>query len=66
MARTQLPDGPWQDLAIDYLGPLPTWEYLFAAVHYHSRWCEVDITKSLTAEQSVRSLKKFFPTYRIQ
>ena len=41
MARTQLPDGPWQDLAIDYLGPLPTGEYIFVAVDYYSRWYEV-------------------------
>ena len=63
MARTQLPDGPWQDLAIDYLGPLPTGEYVFVAVDYYSRWYEVNITKSPTAEQTVRSLKKFFATH---
>ena len=63
MARTQLPDGPWQDLAINYLGPLPTGEYIFVAVDYYSRWYEVDITKSPTAEQTVRSLRKFFATH---
>ena len=63
MARTQLPDGPWQDLAIDYLGPLPTGEDIFVAVDYYSRWVEMDITKLPTAEQTVRSLRNFFATH---
>ena len=27
--RTKLPQGPWQDLACDLLGPLPSGDYVF-------------------------------------
>ncbi|KAL9962009.1 hypothetical protein ACROYT_G031061 [Oculina patagonica] len=32
MKRTELPTQPWQDLAADLLGPLPTGEYLLVVV----------------------------------
>ncbi|CAC5409522.1 unnamed protein product [Mytilus coruscus] len=43
--RTQLPDGPWQDLCADLMGPFPTGEYVFVVVDYYSRWQEVAILK---------------------
>ncbi|CAC5397381.1 unnamed protein product [Mytilus coruscus] len=33
--RTQLPDGPWQDLCADLMGPFPTGEYVFVVVDYY-------------------------------
>lgn len=32
---TPLPDSPWQDLAIDLLGPLPTNHYILVVVDYY-------------------------------
>ena len=34
---TRLPERPWQDLALDLLGPLPTGEHLLVLVDYFSR-----------------------------
>ena len=34
---TALSTGPWRDLTIDLLGPLPTGESILVVVYYHSR-----------------------------
>ena len=34
---TKMPESPWQDLALDLLGPIPTGEYLLVLVDYFSR-----------------------------
>jgi len=34
--RTELPEGPWQHLAADLLGPLANGDYLFVAIDYYS------------------------------
>ena len=34
---TRLPESPWQNLALDLLGPLPTGEHLLVLVDYFSR-----------------------------
>ena len=38
MARTELPSAPWQHLAADLLGPLPSGDYVFVIVDYYSRF----------------------------
>ena len=37
---TPLPHGPWQDLAIDLLGPLPSGDSLLVVVKYFCRYYE--------------------------
>lgn len=44
MRRRELPAKPWIDVAIDYLGPLPSGHYLLVIVDYFSRYKEVKIT----------------------
>ena len=41
MQRVEPPSGPWQDVAIDVLGPLPSGENLLVVVDYYSRFFEV-------------------------
>ena len=38
MQRVQPPSGPWQYLALDFLGPFPTGESLLVTVDYYSRF----------------------------
>ena len=33
LSMLPLPDGPWSEISIDFCGPLPTGEYLWAATH---------------------------------
>ena len=57
---TPLPTGPWRDLAIDLLEPLPTGESILAVVDYYSRYYEVDILKSTVASKLISSLEEMF------
>ena len=43
---TTLPSGPWRDLAVDLLGPLPTRESILVVIDYYNRYYEVVIMKS--------------------
>lgn len=60
LRRKELPTGPWDDVAVDFLGPLPSGEYLFIVVDYYSRYQEIEIMTSTTAKQTVWVLKKIF------
>ena len=62
---TRLPTGPWQALAIDFLGPLPSGESLLVVIDYYSRFYEVAYLKSTTAEKTVQALDDIFFTHGI-
>ena len=57
---TELPLGPWQDIAIDSMGPLPYGDYVFAMTDYYSRYVEVSISTKNTADVAISSLDKMF------
>ena len=60
LRRTRLPERPWQTLAVDLLGPLPSGHSLLVLVDYFSRFVEVSIMKSVTSEVVICELEKFF------
>ena len=60
MKVTKTLESPWQDLALDSLGPVPTGEYVLVLVDYFSRWVEVGVIKSTTAEMIIDCLDKQF------
>ena len=55
---TTMPDGPWQDLATDLLGPLPSGHSILVTVDYYSRYYEYDILKSTVTERVIDSLEE--------
>ena len=57
---TPLPAGPWQELAIDLMGPLPTGETLLVIVDYFSRYVEVDNLKSTKSDIIIQRLDAHF------
>ena len=63
MTRTELPTAPWQHLAADLLGPLPSDDNVFVLVDYYSRFFEMEFTKSTTSEKIVSMLSKIFVTH---
>ena len=63
MKRVEPPTGPWQDIAIDLMGPLPTGESLLVVVDYFSRFYEVEIMRSTTSKKVVDVLAQIFSRY---
>lgn len=57
---TKLPSGPWEDIALDFLGPLPSGHSVLVIIDYYSRYYEIAILKSTTAEKTVETLKVIF------
>ena len=65
MQRTRPPEGPWQDLAIDLMGPLPSGDSILVVVDYFSRYYEVVIMGSTTTSKIIRALMPMFARWGI-
>ncbi|KAA0709172.1 hypothetical protein E1301_Tti017617 [Triplophysa tibetana] len=55
-----LPDGPWQDLAIDLLGPLPSKHSILVVADYYSRYYEYEILTTTTTAKVIDCLEDIF------
>ena len=51
---------PWQDLAVDLLGPLPTGHSILVVIDYYSRFYEYSILLSTTTEKVIECLEEIF------
>ena len=60
MQWVEPPSIPWQDVAIDVLGPLPSGENLLVVVDYGSRFFEVLIIRSTTSQKMMEALTPIF------
>ena len=65
MIRTEFSSAPWQHLAANLLGTLPSGDYIFVVVDYYGRFFEMEFTKSTTSEKIVSMLSKMFVTHSI-
>lgn len=65
MQPTKMPAGPWQELAIDLCGPLPSGETICVMVDYYSRWVEAVVLKSTTSDVIVRWMRNIFSIHGI-
>ena len=63
MQRVEPPTGPWQDVALDLMGPLPTDESLLVVVDYYSRFYEVRILRSTAVDKVIDFLSPVFGRY---
>ena len=57
---TTSPTGPWRDLAVDLLGPLPTGESILVVADYYSRYYERDVLRSTVTSKVISSLEEMF------
>lgn len=60
MKRRELPVQAWIDVAVDFLGPLPSGHYLFVIIDYYSRYKEIKVMTSITATETIKILKEIF------
>lgn len=65
MSRRDLPTGPWQDVAIDFLGPLPEGQFLLVVVDYYSRYFEICEMTSITAKSTIDELRTIFSRFGV-
>ena len=63
--NTELPDHPWQKVDIDFLGPLPSGDYILVVIDEYTRFPEVFITKSTSLKPTIANLDKLFSSYGI-
>lgn len=63
MKRKQLPTAPWEHLAMDYLGPLPSAHNLLVVVDYFSRYFEVEIMKKIDSTETIKRLRVIFARF---
>ena len=62
---TELPPAPWQQLSIDFCGPLPSGDMLFVVIDEYSRYPEVEIVRSTSANTVISKLDRILSTHRI-
>lgn len=55
-----MPEKPWSDIAIDFMGPLPSGHNLLVMVDYFSRFTEVVVMTQITASRTVQVLHETF------
>lgn len=56
----ELPDKPWDTVALDLLGPLPSGDHILIVVDYYSRFYEVEVLRSYTASVTISRLRDMF------
>ena len=53
LRRSELLKQPWQHLATDLMGRLPSGDYFLVVVDYFSRYMEVAVTKSVASRKII-------------
>ena len=52
-------------MKIDFYGPLPLGDYILEIIDEYSRWAEVEIVRSTSAESTIPRLEKIFSAYGV-
>ena len=63
LKMSEMPPGPWQNLSIDFCGPLPTGEYLMVLIDEYSRYPVVEIVSSVSAKSVIPILDKVLSVF---
>ena len=60
---SRLPDYPWQRVAMDFWGPLPTGGHVLLVIDEYSRYAEVEFVKSTSSTAVLPHLDRIFSTH---
>ena len=60
LQMSPLPQGPWQELSMDFCGPFPNGDYLLVVTDDFSRYPEVEILRSTSAKAVIPHLDSIF------
>jgi transposase InsO family protein len=62
---SEFPSGPWEELSLDFCGPLPSGEYLMVLIDEYSRYPVIEILRSTSASTVIPILDKVLSTLGI-
>ncbi|KAK3088256.1 hypothetical protein FSP39_016655 [Pinctada imbricata] len=65
LKMSELPSGPWENLSMDFCGPLPSSEYLLVVVDEYTRYPVVEIVKSVSSNTTIPIIDKVFSQFGI-
>lgn len=60
MNRHAFPNGPWQCVATDLLGPLPNNEYVLVLIDYYSRYQEIVFLRNISSDRIIKAMQEIF------
>ena len=64
LQMSKLPDGPWREVSVDFMD-LPSGEHLLVVYDDYSRYPEVEIVSSTSAQATIPKLDKIFATFGV-
>ena len=62
---TNLPEGPLQNVSVNFCGPFPSGDYLLVTIAYYSRYSEVEIVKATSSKSTIPKLDKIFSAFGV-
>ncbi|KAK3752378.1 hypothetical protein QZH41_000375 [Actinostola sp. cb2023] len=65
LQMSKLPDGPWLEISADLFGPLPSGQHLLVVIDDYSRFPEVEIVHSTSADAVVPHLDNIISRHQI-
>ncbi|XP_028407158.1 uncharacterized protein K02A2.6-like [Dendronephthya gigantea] len=60
---TELPDGPWEKVSMDFAGPLPNKDTILVMWDQYAKYPVVEFVTTTSAETTIRALERIFTTY---
>ena len=63
--QVEMPSSPWEQVHVDYCGPLPTGEYLLVVIDRYSHFPEVAIVNSTKSSTLFTNLDRIFSVHGI-
>ena len=65
LQQIEMPNAPWEQVHVDYCGPVPTGEYLLVVIDRYSRFPEVTIVNSTKSSSLFIQLDRIFAVHGI-
>lgn len=61
-----LPPGPWQEIEMDFQGPYPAGQYIFAMIDRYSKWVEIAVFRQPPdAKTTIQAMTRIFDSQGI-
>ena len=60
-----MPNSPWDKVKIDFYGPLPTGQYILVVIDCYSRFPEIEILTTISAQKVIPKLDSIFTRHGI-